>query len=137
MAHSLSFDLHHGYADFRRGIEIPAALKLGEEVVLCQAKIDTGAEVCLFKREIGETLGLRIETGHPIELDSLGGILHAYGHSITLHTLGIEFDSVVYFAATYGLRRNLLGREGWLRKVRLAIVDYDSALYLSLYHDQA
>ena len=106
MDHSLTFDIYHRYGDLQRGIQVPAALKLGEEVVFCQANLDTGAQVCLFKREIGETLGLRIETGHPIELDSLRGTIEAYGHSITLHTLGIEFDSVVYFAATYDLRRN-------------------------------
>jgi hypothetical protein len=42
---------------------------------------------------------------------------------------------VVYFAANYGLRRNLLGREGWLSKVRLAIVDYDSEVFLSRYEE--
>jgi hypothetical protein len=64
-----------------------------------------------------------------------GGSLIAFGHSVTLHTLGLEFDSVVYFAADYGLERNLLGREGWLQKVRLAIIDYDSTIYLSPYNE--
>lgn len=57
----------------------------------------------------------------------------AFGHSVTLHTLGLEFDSVVYFAADYGLERNLLGRVGWLQKVRLAIIDYDSTVNLGAY----
>jgi hypothetical protein len=50
-----------------------------------------------------------------------------------MQTLGLEFDSVVYFAADYGLSRNLLGREGWLQKVRLGIVDYETTIYLSPY----
>jgi hypothetical protein len=66
-------------------------------------------------------------------METLAGSLTAYGHSVTLYTLGLEFDSVVYFAAGPGLPRNLLGREGWLQKVRLAVVDYDAALYLSPY----
>ena len=137
MAHHLTFDLHYRYNDLRTGIEIPATLKLGHEVVFCQAKVDPGAQVCLFKRDLGETLGLEIESGYPIELDTLGGALRAYGHAVTLHTLGLEFDSLVYFAADYGLPRNLLGREGWLQKVRFAVVDYDAVLYLSPYQEQA
>jgi len=34
------------------------------------------------------------------------------------------------------LAGNLLGREGWLQKVRLAVVDYDSTLYISPYQEQ-
>jgi hypothetical protein len=31
------------------------------------------------------------------------------------------------------LPRNLLGRQGWLRNLKLGIVDYDYLLYLSAY----
>lgn len=107
---------------------------MGEHSVISQAKIDPGAQVCLFQREIGEKLGIDIESGYQIRLGTLtGGSLIAYGHSVTLHTLGLEFDSVIYFARDYGLERNLLGREGWLNKVRLGIVDHDLMLYLSRY----
>ncbi len=104
-------------------------------MVFCQAKVDPGAQVCLFKRDLGETLGLDVESGHYIELDSLGGIIPAFGHHLMLETLGMEFESVIYFAAIYNLRRNLLGREGWLQKVRLGIVDYETTLYLSPYQE--
>lgn len=134
MSHELTFQLAHQYNSLRQGIEIEVILKFGDEVITAEAKVDPGAEVCLFRREQGEMLGLEIENGHKILLDSLAGSLVAYGHTVTLHTLGFEFDSMIYFAADYGLRRNLLGREGWLQKVRLAIVDYETTLYLSPYH---
>lgn len=133
MPHELTFQLAHQYNSLRQGIEIEVILKFGYEAIPAEAKIDPGAEVCLFRREQGEMLGLEIESGYRILLDSLAGSLVAYGHSVTLHTLGLEFDSMVYFAADYGLRRNLLGREGWLQKVRLAVVDYETTLYLSPY----
>jgi len=135
MAYQLTFQLNHTYNTLASGIQIQATLKLGEEVVLTEAKVDPGSQVCLFRREHGEMLGLTIESGHQIVLDSIAGTLVAYGHSVTLHTLGLEFDSAVYFAESYGLRRNLLGREGWLQKIRLAIVDYDSTIYLSPYDE--
>jgi hypothetical protein len=37
------------------------------------------------------------------------------------------------FAKYPGLQRNVLGREGWLRNLRIAVIDYDSLLYLSAY----
>jgi 8-oxo-dGTP pyrophosphatase MutT (NUDIX family) len=110
-------------------------LSLGKESLVCKAKVDPGAQVCLFKRELGEELGIDIESGYPRELDTLAGSLFSYGHTVVLHTLGLEFDSVLYFAESYGLRRNLLGREGWLQKIRLAIIDYDSTIYLSPYNE--
>jgi len=90
----------------------------------------------MFAREIGEDLGLDIEAGAPMTLETLTGKFIAYGHELTLDLLETQFYSTVYFPAERGLRRNLLGREGWLQLVRLAIIDYDEELYLSLYNDQ-
>jgi hypothetical protein len=135
MAHTLTFKVREKYDTRVSGVEIEVALSLSEANLTCRAKIDTSAQACLFQRELGDLLGLEIEDGHRREFDSIAGSLIAYGHSVTLHTLGLAFDSVVYFAANYGLRRNLLGREGWLSKVRLAIVDYDSEVFLSRYEE--
>lgn len=63
-----------------------------------------------------------------------GHSFQAYGHTLSLTTLGLTFDeAIVYFAE--GLRRNVLGRRGWLDQVRLGLVDYDRTLYLSRYDD--
>lgn len=136
MAHQLTFALRETYDTRLEGITIEARLVSAEHSVICQAKIDTGGQVCLFMREIAETLSIDVDTGHRRAFNTLGGSLIAYGHNVRLQTLGLEFDSLIYFAADYGLPRNLLGREGWLQKVRLAIIDYDSALYLSPYQNQ-
>lgn len=135
MPFTITYDICHQYRSLDEGITIETALILGKHSTLLQAKLDPGSQVCLFQRELGEKLGIDIESGHRIRLGSLtGGSLIAFGHSVTLHTLGLEFDSVVYFAADYGLERNLLGRDGWLQKVRLGIVDYESTIYLSDYN---
>lgn len=52
---------------------------------------------------------------------------------MTLSTLGIEVDSTVYFYADEAIRKNVLGRRGWLDRVRLAVVDYEQVLYLAPY----
>ncbi len=133
MDHSLRFRISYAFDALDSGITIPVSLRLGEQMIYCRANIDTGAQVCLFQRETGESLGLPIEQGHRRMMDTLAGSFTAYGHQVTLHTLGLDFDSMVYFAAADNLSRNLLGREGWLQKVRLAVIDYDAAIYLSHY----
>ncbi len=134
MAFPIIFDIRQQYRSLDEGITIETILVSGKHSILSQAKIDTGSQVCLFQRELGEQLGIDIECGPRIKLGSLAGSLPAFGHSVILHTLGLEFDSVIYFAADYGLERNILGRDGWLQKVRLAIIDYDSTIYLSAYN---
>jgi hypothetical protein len=50
-----------------------------------------------------------------------------------LEFLGIAFESFVYFAKYTGLQRNLLGRVGFLRKLRFGLIEYDTtALFASL-----
>jgi hypothetical protein len=59
--------------------------------------------------------------------------LECYGHEIVLQTGELTFQSTVYFAKYPGLPRNFLGRRGWLRQIKLAVVDYDNLLYLGAY----
>jgi len=61
----------------------------------------------------------------------------AYGHEVTLETLGLALHTFVYFSEAKDLPRNFLGRQGWLQLVRLAIIDYDQDLYLSPYDESA
>ena len=48
-------------------------------------------------------------------------------------SLGITVESTVYLFADETIRKNVLGRRGWLDRVRLAIVDYEQVLYLAPY----
>ena len=133
MTTQLTFTETIPYEDKPEGIVILATLTYGGISFTAPAKVDTGAAVCLFSREIGEKLGLPIESGIPIRLSTLTGSLDAFGHEITLRTGSLTFYSTIYFAKNYGLPRNLLGREGWLRKLILAVIDYDNRLFLSAY----
>jgi hypothetical protein len=68
-------------------------------------------------------------------LGTATGTFKAYGHSVTLSVLGNSFDVMVYFAEHEGFGRNVLGRRGWLDRVRLGLIDYEGKLYLSKYSD--
>ena len=134
MAVQLSFDILYQYSDKADGISVPTALILGDKAVRTYANVDPGTEFCIFSNEIGLELGLDMETGLPQRMGSLTGTLETYGHEVTIQTFGIAFQSVIYFSKYPGLSRNLLGRVGWLRQLRLAIIDYECKLYLSRYN---
>jgi hypothetical protein len=131
MPTQLSFDLMYVYPDKADGITVPVVLSFKDNIVNTSAKVDPGAEYCIFSTEIGIKLGLDIENGIPRTMGSLTGTLDTFGHEVTIQTFGMAFQSVIYFSKYPGLPRNLLGRVGWLRYLRLAIIDYESKIFLS------
>jgi hypothetical protein len=124
----LSFDYSYLYPDHPDGLLIPVALQHGQTF-----HNDTAASVCLFSREIGEILGFDIEQGLYKRLGTLAGTLDAFGHEVGIQTLDIALNGTVYFARDYHLPRNLLGRTGWLNKLRLGLIEYDRLIYLARY----
>jgi aspartyl protease len=131
VTHQLTFASAHDYGT--DAIIIPVILRLGNAASRTDAYLDTGATFCVFKSSLAEPLGLEVETGEPLRLSTVTGSFDAYGHRLTLETLGYSFDVTVYFAAHEGFTRNVLGRRGWLDHVRLGLVEYESKLYLSRY----
>lgn len=115
----------------KTGIEVPVWLYSGEATVSFNAKIDTGASFCIFERIHGEMLGLDIESGTAERFGTNTGSFLAYGHEVRISVAEIEFDSTVFFYAEDVFKRNVLGRNGWLDKILLAIDDYNGRLYLS------
>ncbi len=116
---------------------MPAVLRSGAIECRVDAKLDPGSTFCVFQRLIGEDLGFDIERGTPQWIGTAMGSFLTYGHEVTLITLGIEIVATVYFAAHEDFPVNVLGRIGWLNRVRLGLVDYESLLYLSDYNDPA
>lgn len=131
MNHQLNFAVKHIYNSLGVGITIKATLRSGKIYTICDVKVDTGSEFCLFARELGEELDIDIETGFKTNLITLSGGLAAYGHGLELETLGLKFDTFVYFAADYSLPRNLLGRQGWFQLIKFGLDDYASEIYVS------
>lgn len=126
-----NFQKYARYDSLESGITIEAILRFGNAETNYLAKVDTGAEICLFEREIGEFLKIEIESGYKKNLSTLAGNLAAFGHSVELETLDLKFDTFVYFAADYSLNRNLLGRQGWLQLIKIGLDDYRSEIYIS------
>jgi hypothetical protein len=135
MPYSLSFRERFDYDTSQIGITVPVVLSLGYERVKILAKVDTGAENCIFQREYGEELGIDIGAGVPKQFSTATGSFLTYGHEVTLSSMGYEFNVMVYFSFDYRFIRNVLGRQGWLEQMRLGIVHYDGQLYASRYDE--
>jgi len=131
MSFPIDFQKKITYPSLDIGITIPAILRYGDFQTECSAKIDTGAQICLFERGVADDLEIDVESGFREKFSTLRSGINAYAHQVELETLGLRFQSYVYFAETYAVNRNLLGRQGWLQLVKLGIDDYRAELYLS------
>jgi hypothetical protein len=121
--------------DAHEDISVAAILVCGERAVSLLAKLDSGADYCFFERKYGEGLDLVIEQGQRIRVKTVNSGFDAYGDYLSVVVHGVECNSMVYFYAEESIKRNVLGRRGWLDRVRLGLVDHDCELYLAPYDE--
>jgi hypothetical protein len=130
MSYSFNFPIKHVYPDHEAGISVAVFLTYGERTEKVSAKLDTGADFCVFTRDVAVQLDVPLETGLKKPFDTSGGLLEAYGHEVSIKSFGHEHTAFVFFAGDPGHRRNILGRSGWIRNFGIALFDYESVLYL-------
>ncbi len=95
---------------------IPIELSVGKISIRYAALIDSGADFCIFDAEIGENLGLNIESG--IQVD-FGGIQEKGGAKAFLHKVNLTFGvhnieiltGFSYEVAKHGF--GILGQKGF------------------------
>jgi hypothetical protein len=97
------------------------------------ASVDTGASFSLFGTEIAEALGLDLTTGVRQRFRTANSGFEAYGHEVQLMAFGVTTESMVYFFADPMIDKNVLGRAGWLDRIRLGLVHHDNKIYLAPY----
>jgi len=131
--YQLEFTTAHSYGSDREGISVPVLLKSGANSVRIAASIDTGATFCIFRNELAEALGLDFTNAAPQRFRTAMGTFEAFGHDVEITVLGVTTFSTVYFFADASINKNVLGRVGWLDRVRLALIDHDGTLYVAPY----
>jgi hypothetical protein len=52
---------------------------------------------------------------------------------VEIEIFNVRFSTHVFFAQDAEFSRSVLGRNGWLNRLRIGLIDYDSMLYLSPY----
>ena len=134
MPESVEFDETFYYDTLKNGITVLVKIYFADEFRELNAKIDTGAENCIFERKHGERLGIEIESGREQIFSTVNSNFTAFEHELKLSVLGIETVSNVYFAKEESFTRNVLGRQGWLDRVKFGLIDYEGKLFLSEYN---
>lgn len=134
MSAIIEFDEVYEYNTLKSGITVPVKLEFAENLVAFTAKVDTGSSHCIFQRKYAQQLEIEIEKGIELTFNTATGNFHAYGHELNLTVLGIETVSTVYFAESDYFDRNVLGRIGWLDRVKLGLIEQESKLFLSEYN---
>ncbi len=126
---SLEFDAGLEYEATSAGILVPIRLVHGDRSVELRARLDTGASDCLFDRFYSDILGLP-DSGVEREYRTVTGSFKAFGHEVTVETLGLQWSAWVFFHAMGNPAHAFVGRRGWLDRVRLGIVHYEQKLFL-------
>ncbi len=136
MPFQLNFSKVAEYDSGEPGITVKGSLRLDKQPIDFSAKIDTGSTNCIFTKEIGMRLGLKIEDGLPKWIVTAAGRFLTYEHEVSLSVLDFDFDILACFVADEQFQKNILGRYGFLMQVKIGLVDYEGKLYLSHYIDE-
>ena len=132
--HTLTFDEKVKYADDAQGINLDVIIsKQTDNPVSATVKLDTGSTFCIFQRFYAELLGIEVEKGERETIRTAKGSFTAYGHEIVIKFSNLEWEAVVYFAQDESFPVSVLGRNGFLNKINIALIDYEQLLYLKSY----
>ena len=126
---SLDFDSDFAYEESSAGILIPIRLIHNSRSVELSARLDTGAADCLFDRFYADILKLP-DVGVARSYRTVTGSFQAFGHEVTIETLGLRWSALIFFHAMGNPAHSFVGRRGWLDRVRLGIVHHDRKLFL-------
>lgn len=135
MAHKIVYQHRFTYDVDNAEIILPVIVDANGHRVSVIAAIDTGSTLCLFQREVAEKLGIRVEDGIKDYVSAMGTIIRVYGHEASLTIGDLAVNLFIYFPEFQQIPRNLLGRQGFLRRLRFGLNDYEGLLYLSHYDD--
>lgn len=127
---SLEFDASLNYDETAAGILVPIRLNHGDRSVELRARLDTGAADCLFDHSYAEILGLP-GGGTERIYRTVTGSFQAFGHEITLETLGLRWSATVFFHKIGNPAHAFDGRRGWLDRVRLGLVHAEKRMLIS------
>lgn len=106
-----------------------------QNFVPIKVNLDTGSTFCVIQRQFAEALGIEVEDGTPQRMRAATGSFLAYGHTLTLAIEGIEWQATIFFAEDEYFLVNVVGRVGFLDRLRIGLVDYEQTFYLSAYDD--
>lgn len=125
---------HRLIYDDGQDIVVPIYLSSDSDTIISvDAKLDTGSTFCVFQSFYATMLGFELERGLPQPMRSVTGSFMTYGHEVTIAIEDIEWQAMIYFAVDEFFPVSVLGRTGFLDRLKIALIDYDQELYLNAY----
>lgn len=105
---------------------IPIRLIKGTKDVRYHAIIDSGADLCIFHAQIGEVIGLTIESGKLLKFTGVSGQqFTAYFHDLEIEVGGYRFDCYAGFSREMeNMPYGLLGQVGFFDLFNV-VFDYE------------
>lgn len=109
---------------------IPLRLQFKTKILDSSALIDSGATISIFRADVAQNLGLKIENGKEIYLGGVGGRIKGYLHKLPIEVAGKKFLCPLVFSYEYLVSLNLLGREEFFKRFRIIFEEKKSLLKL-------
>jgi hypothetical protein len=97
------------------------------------AIIDSGAEISLFRPEVGKILGIQIEKGQKMELTGIGGRIVIYKHVVSIAVADWKLKCLIAFSHEFMASVNILGRNNFFHHF---IVKFDELRKLTYLEDR-
>ncbi len=133
--HSLTFKERIEYSGNKQGIELDVIVSINTtNPVSAIVKLDTGSSFCIFQRYYAESLGLEVEKGTKESIRTAKGNFTSYGHEVLLEFSNLSWTTTVYFAQDESFPVSVLGRIGFLDRLKIGLVDYEQLLYVNSYN---
>jgi len=130
---TLDCSVSYRYNSTVEGIEVPVTIRVGGYSVEALPKLDTGAASCIFERRYAQMLRIDVEDGRFQRFRTAAGTFGAFEHEVEIEVFDFRFSAHVFFAQDVEFSRSVLGRNGWLDRLRVGLIEYDQMLYLSPY----
>ena len=129
----LEFNSRHLYEQHEE-VSVPISLSASSSLSAgILANVDTGSTFCIFERVYADILGLDLASGVKQRIATATGSFYCFGHELTMSVFDLEWQAFVYFAEPESFNLNVVGRLGFLDRLKIGIVDYQKHLYLGVY----
>lgn len=109
---------------------IPLTLKSGNKKKEFFALVDSGATISIFRTEVAESLGIKVDNGKETYLGGVGGRIKGYVHKVDTEVAGKKFLCPIVFSYEYLVSFNLLGRAAFFKNFKITFEENKNHLTL-------
>jgi len=103
----------------------------GSDLIDISGLLDSGASISIFRKEVADILGIKIEKGEKIDLGGVGGKITGYLHRLYIIIANKKLFIPVVFSEEYEVSFNLLGRQILFENFKICFEEAKKTVVLS------